>query len=337
VLAVFLFHYYHSSISLIDNVCCRHLANIFNGSGYLGVDFFFTLSGFLITLLLISSDSFDLGRFYWRRILRIVPLYAVIVAVVYGVSLLSNHPLQLPPIGYVLSFTANFFYTFHGSNYLFAITLLWSLSVEMQFYFIWGLVLKLAKKHICLLAGSLILVSIIAKWVLAGHIDDYFLLTTYMPDFMIGAIAAKFARDGLLNFASINKWVKLPLYLGAILIFIFTPFLNTFFVWRLVCNLVFSLFTVSIILDQCSGSGVFEAGRSRLISHLGKVSYGIYCFQGFIIPLYADKLLPHFVKYGSVFHTLVAPGLLFAVTGLLATISFRYFESYFLRLKGGSA
>ena len=334
VSAVFLFHYFNIKIGLIDNALCAYPANIFKTSGYLGVDFFFTLSGFLITSILLSKDSFDLAKFYQRRALRIMPLYLAIVIIGYGaLPYILRQDLSLPPLVYVLSFTANYFYVHHGDHYLFAITLLWSISIEMQFYLIWGVMLRFLGKDMYLLSITLIIISLVIKYLIVGQSSLYFISETYVPDFMIGALGAKLLIDKALDSSRFHKAIKLSWYILAFAVFISTPYLNVFFVWRIFGNCVYSALFAGIIIDQSMGNSLFEAGRNTAISYLGKVSYGIYCFQGFVLPLYTKLLLPYFIDSPTIIKALLMPVLLFAVTGVLAAISYRYYESYFIHLK----
>ena len=334
VSAVFLFHYFNIKIGLIDNTLCAYQANVFKASGYLGVDFFFTLSGFLITSILLSRDSFNLTKFYRRRALRIVPLYMALVVVSYGaLPYILKQDLSLPPIAYVLTYTANYFYAYHGDHYLFAITLLWSISIEMQFYLIWGAMLRFLGKHIYLLSITLIIISLVIKYFVVGRTSLYYITETYVPDFMIGAIGAKLLIDKALDFSHFHKAIKLSWYILSLMIFISTPYLNTFFAWKIFGNCIYSILFAGVIIDQSMENSLFEAGKSKAISYLGKVSYGIYCFQGFVLPLYTKLLLPYFIDSPSLVKALLVPVVLFAVTSLLAATSYRYFESYFIHLK----
>ena len=331
---MFLFHYYNVSIGPLDNVFCNGFASVFRGAGYLGVDFFFTLSGFLITSVLIAGDGFDLGRFYLRRVLRIIPLYLVIVLVSYLIlPYLLGQKLNLPPVGYVLTFTANYFYAWHGDKYLFAITILWSLSVEMQFYLVWGVVLRFMKPYIYPLAGVLIITSVLVKYFLYGKYSLYYITVSYVPDFMLGALGAKLLYDKAFDFANINRVTRLSIYIIAAMVFVWDPYLYQFIWWKIGGNCVYSLLALGIIIDQTTEGRLFEAGRYKAISYLGKVSYGIYCFQGFVLPMYSKVLSSHFSAQGAVVNTFIIPLALFIITTLAAIFSYRYFESYFLHLK----
>lgn len=133
--------------------------------GFIGVDVFFVISGFLITKLLIDeanqSGKISFSNFWARRIRRIIPMsFAVIVVtVIVGLYLLnSEQARQLVAIALgAMGFSANFVLYFTTEPYLSGVTLpsplqhYWSLAIEEQFYLIWPLVLfsalKISPKH----------------------------------------------------------------------------------------------------------------------------------------------------------------------------------------------
>jgi len=108
--------------------------------GNLGVRFFFVISGFLITWLLLKESKqtgkVSLNNFYVRRFLRIFPVYFVYVLVLFGLQLFAK--FKETPAGWLgmLTFTRNFTdgLTANGSM---GSAHLWSLSVEEQFYLLW--------------------------------------------------------------------------------------------------------------------------------------------------------------------------------------------------------
>jgi len=113
--------------------------------GWVGVEMFFVLSGFLITSILLTTKEFSLGhflkRFYWRRTMRIWPLYFTFILVLLAVSLMTPSLEDFRrDLGYLLTFTYNFHIALTQDwqpNY----SHLWSLSIEEQFYLIWPLVI----------------------------------------------------------------------------------------------------------------------------------------------------------------------------------------------------
>src|SRR4051794_29322292 len=144
VLAVILFHtpllLYPRGVGLpsVD----RALAG-----GFLGVDLFFVLSGFLITALLLSEENehggIGLGSFYVRRGLRLLPALYVVLAAFFVYA----HVVERPPaganstIGYALVYLSNWWQIWHPVTGGEGLTHLWSLAVEEQFYLLWPLVL----------------------------------------------------------------------------------------------------------------------------------------------------------------------------------------------------
>jgi len=121
---------------------------LFFSRGHTGVDFFFVLSGFLITTLLLREEGrdgrFSLRGFYWRRILRIVPIYffVVTVAAVCEIGIKGDFR-NLDILPYYFLFMANFI---DGRNIGF-LDPTWSLAVEEQYYLIWPALLLLVSRR----------------------------------------------------------------------------------------------------------------------------------------------------------------------------------------------
>ena len=130
-------------------------------SGWIGVQIFFVLSGFLITLILVNDSDLPLGfylkRFYWRRTLRVFPLYFGYVAVLALVYFASGHPEAFRrDWPYLLTYTLNFrrIWPDFGTNIFYG--RFWSLAIEEQFYLIWPLLVYLVpRKHLLNIAVRL--------------------------------------------------------------------------------------------------------------------------------------------------------------------------------------
>src|SRR5258708_5165477 len=117
--------------------------NFFDGN--LGVRFFFTISGFLITWLMLKEEnefgSASLKNFYTRRALRILPVYLTCIIAMALVQILGIVAQKGFTWLQLLTFTRNFYQTGHAEDPISAH--FWSLSVEEQFYFMWPVVFLL--------------------------------------------------------------------------------------------------------------------------------------------------------------------------------------------------
>ena len=123
--------------------------------GYVGVDVFFVVSGFLITSLLVtekeSNGSISLSSFYARRVRRLLPVAAVVAISTLVASWIWLEPLRLRSVANdvlaVATFSSNFVFASRGADYLQStlppspLQHYWSLAVEEQFYFVWPLLI----------------------------------------------------------------------------------------------------------------------------------------------------------------------------------------------------
>jgi peptidoglycan/LPS O-acetylase OafA/YrhL len=180
-LAVFFHHVCYTSVTVLPAggslaagaARVLHRASAFGNNG---VDLFFVLSGFLITSLLIKDRNSPqyFKDFYWKRALRILPLYFLCLA---GISLLLRHNA-----GYILlslAFLANFAHNFHIA----ADGPFWSLAIEEQFYLIWpGFVRRMTTQRLTKWAAAIWVATIVLRLVAGfwGHFD--YLLTPLRAD-----------------------------------------------------------------------------------------------------------------------------------------------------------
>jgi peptidoglycan/LPS O-acetylase OafA/YrhL len=138
------------ALAIIAVLLC-HAGVAFAAGGYVGVDVFFVISGFLITRLLLgeldSRGTVSLSRFYARRIRRLLPLSALLLAVVAALSLLIFSPVRADEVAHDIiscaTYTANWHFAaqsvdyFAQGNQTSPVQHLWSLAIEEQFYLVW--------------------------------------------------------------------------------------------------------------------------------------------------------------------------------------------------------
>ena len=143
-------------------VVLAHLNIPYIEGGFVGVDIFFVLSGYLITGILIkefdSTNSINFARFYARRLKRLLPSLIFMIVAVLFVSAFILSPYEVisksKSVVYASTWTSNLYFTFSEVGYFSEIELrdiflhTWSLSVEEQFYLIWPIFILLTLKTI---------------------------------------------------------------------------------------------------------------------------------------------------------------------------------------------
>ncbi|WPO90727.1 acyltransferase family protein [Chryseobacterium sp. HR92] len=264
-------------------------------SGFIGVDIFFVISGFLMTKIILSSfdkGSFNLWDFYRRRIIRIIP---ALLGLVVTFSLVIFFFLQPQIVNFfrsafssVLFFSNIYYYLNNGyfdssSQYNFLLHS-WSLSVEWQFYLIYPLILLLLKKLYTTKKNSFTAVFLALAFISFGamlihsNYDSDFSFYIFYPrawEMMLGGLA--FLLEDKMQ--HIPKKVKLVLALtslSAIISFIFLFHASS---WPSLYTIIPVFFTALLI----SLNYEFTAYKNKIVTYLGNISYSLYLYHW---PLY---------------------------------------------------
>ncbi|MFT3980397.1 MAG: acyltransferase [Ferruginibacter sp.] len=348
-LAVFLFHSFHTDLA---SVKATWLYTFFKftlfGNGFLGVNFFFVLSGFLITYLLIKEKTrngfIHIGNFWVRRILRIWPLY--FACVFYGFFIFpytkiiaGGTPSETANIWYYLGFISNFDYIHKGLPDSPGLGVLWSVAIEEQFYFVWPIILSLfpVKRFwiplVTILIGSLVFRAMYD----VPKLHEMHTLSC-IGDMALGGLGAwlilersRFAH----TIKTIPKAFIIFMYLAFAFVFLFRDeYMLSTYLMRVFERLIISSIMLFIILEQCyADHSFYKMSRFKTISKLGLVTYGLYCLHFIIISLVvgvSKKLGTNTQAWQVVF---LEPAVSLIITIIVAKISFRYFETPFLKLK----
>ncbi len=274
-------------------------------TGWIGVDLFFVLSGFLITRILWRTrDRAGYYRnFYVRRFLRIVPPYYLVLTVVF--VLLPIHGSRPKLVAarahwpfYVL-YLANVILASHGWQ-LFALDITWSLSVEEQFYLVWPFIVRRAtpRRAVALCAalalGALLLRLIALRGLHLGWMWTYMLPVFRADSFAVGALIAILSEEGLLDRARGRRLSRLLLaavgpLVGALVVSGYFPRNSA-----LVNTLGYSLLA---LLAGALVMGALHPGRvnrtifgARWLRYVGKVSYGMYLYHPICLMVTATAL-----------------------------------------------
>lgn len=318
-------------------------------SGGMGVIVFFVLSGFLITYLLLEerelTSKINVKNFYFRRVLRIWPLYFLIILVGFGIYPLINHfsnvaNYRLP---YFLSFLSNFdlihLDTHHLQNEP-MLDITWSVSIEEQFYLFWPLLFFLVKpRYYVSVFISTIVVSM--AWRFYVHNESYVLwyhTLSLIVDLAIGGLAAYLvikSNSFKAVFARIPPLVSLLIYLSGITVLFFRDNLMDSFVYGEVCiHLFYGAFFSFVILDQnYSHESFLKLGRYKYLSFWGKYSYGIYLLHPVVIAALIYFVGKMHINNQSMFNFSIISLVGLAVTLTVSYISYEFFEKRFLALK----
>jgi peptidoglycan/LPS O-acetylase OafA/YrhL len=264
--------------------------------GFLGVDVFFTLSGFLITTLLLEeyarSGTIAIGRFYVRRALRLLPALIAFLLVWGGVFLAKTPPQFWPVIlgdllG-VLFYVTNWLISYYGRGGS-PFSHLWSLSIEEQFYMVWPVTLLLLLRWVrhspwivvillTAAAGSLALRPALA--LIGTQITIIFVGThTHADGVLIGAaLAVLLSRQG--GFAATGPLRRAVVALSALglpVLLLAAPVVPGY-VYGVTA--LAALASCGVILDiVAEGSRVTRWLECVWLVRIGRISYGLYLWH----------------------------------------------------------
>lgn len=347
----------HGQIS-IDKIGFERFAHttVFNRGGD-AVEFFYVLSGFLITYLLqreiARSGTISIKKFYLRRVFRIWPLYFLMVII--GCTFLGvlyprltgerfwDMPAWKPFLLY-LCFLPNLASVLYSMGLLFPLR---TIGVEEQYYLFWAPLVKLFRKNLKLLIILFVVLSYVwyailvfrilpLSWVMSDFLQSqrfyamstgalFSLVISRYPDWYRSSIFA----------AKISQWVVLLVILG----YYFLGFPGVgeatdtggaFAVHTVMCVLYGVL-----MLNCCLLPAPVINLEKRVLVYLGTISYGLYSchmlvdyFLRFTILKYHIEKKVGFGVLMPAYHLLLLGGAI-----VVASLSYKYYESYFLRLK----
>jgi peptidoglycan/LPS O-acetylase OafA/YrhL len=336
--------------------------------GWIGVQLFFVLSGFLITGILWKEKSnptplsYKFKKFWVRRSLRIFPLYYAYVAIIALLWLTVRFPVYFPLFfPYIATYTANLpLALLHEfGNPLF--NHLWSLSIEEQFYLLFPLIILLSpKRGIKIVLVAIVLLSPLLRFVVGEHykgLGHSPLMISDAVNFNTLCQLDAFCLGGLIPVLSLDRCLKKPWTIFAIMAllslgagianykatlhqagFVFDwgyyhyGITNYEYIWQYTClNFLFASLLLALVSIHSQGRfpAITRFLENKWMVRVGKVSYGMYIF--------------HWLVYIYGFYDLFKPTSRLGIALLLipyaivvyglSELSFRLFESRFIQLK----
>ncbi|MEI8061970.1 MAG: acyltransferase [bacterium] len=338
---------------------------VFLAHGDLGVTFFFVLSGFLITYLLMSEKNkkgeINIKKFYMRRLLRIWPVYFFTLIIAVGVL-----PYFVKLIGVGNSMPFDIFSGLHNYPwYVFFIgnfnmflntppsvtlAVLWSISVEEQFYLLWSLIIKnIKQKYIPLILTGVIIVSTVYRFVYANDYNTVKYSTfSVMSDIAIGCGVAWlfFEKSRLTTWArNLSHAKAFFLYYSSLCILILSrsSIYDVQIEWlkKLLISvepLIFAVLFAFIIARLAGLRDSFITGRhpiQKMFVYLGRISYGLYCYHMIVLVLVLTMFYQggYQIIYSSTTQLIVIFGATLVITVILAMVSYHFIERNILKLK----
>jgi peptidoglycan/LPS O-acetylase OafA/YrhL len=303
-------------------------------NGWMGVDLFFVLSGFLITGILLDAKKSEnyFKNFYARRCLRIWPLYYSALLFMFVLV-----PLLRPSEAHTI-FDARsspwWSYVFFIQNLLVPIPssatgllgVTWSLAVEEQFYLVWPLVVRFFNvSQLRNIAIAVVCVSPVLRFYLSSHgVNIYSNTLCRLDGLMFGALLALLVRSR--NFVPSKlltpAWISLVIAAPLAIVTDNSGFNARWVVFSLVAMASVSFVYLALFSKQRWLQLILS---SRFLIYTGAISYGIYILQK--IPLDAAKTF-HLDRYGYLALPITA-----ATTYVLAALSWNFLEKPFLKLK----
>lgn len=302
-----------------------------------GVDFFFCLSGYLVTAFLSEEYKthrrIDLWAFYRRRALRILPIYLLMVALSVGYTAYQRGwivPVPLRAAG-LLTFTDNIVTAFDEFTLLSFAFHLWTVSYDVQFYLLVPFIIPLlvrtsSEKQIAWL-GGLFGVGILVKWLFiytgVSATAIYVLSFTHVESLLGGVV---------LGLWGTRLAIKQPMALGLVLLGVSVLLPDKYmFGWHLLAWYPLVGVGVTLIVFALLRSSSVLAGR--WLTGLGKISYGLYIYHIMCIYLALGIFLHlgwEVATGGSIF---LLDVLSLGLTLVFAAVSYRVVEVPFLRRK----
>ena len=319
------------------------------------VTFFFVLSGFLITYLLLREQEqcgrIDVPRFYIRRILRIWPLYFLMVFI--GLVLIPAG-VKLGRVRYEAPFeslhVAPYFFLFvpfvvnltYGNHFL---TPLWSVGVEEMYYFVWAPVLKWFRRRLLvILLGTVIVKALLAIWahyIFPNALVEESLRMLQFEAMAIGGLSAYFLfQQG--QPLDVHWLFSKPMQAALILLLLIRVFVHRsatelsslyarIFDHDVFTPLLLMVIFAWFILNVAANERSIVRFNFRALSYLGEISYGIYMYHALAISLVFVPFRNNYQTAPTLPAAIVLHVLVAAVTLLFAALSKTLFEDRFLR------
>ncbi len=353
VLTLFAFIYHVEMVKAVVGISNAYDFFVRTNFGELTITGFFVLSGFLITYLLLKErrdhGKIEVLKFYKRRALRIWPLYYLylFIAVIFfwgndffsfpwpqfsymnhsALKIMILHFIGMPNIAYLIVLIPFLSHT-------------WTIGVEEQFYLIWPVILRYSKRMIRF-STYLILALLFIKsgyHYFKGYISDPSvrfwadLIDKYLYYFRIECMAAA----GIVAYLFLNNKYNSLIYSVKFQLVCFASIIGMHicsYFFHYVSNTLYA-FLLSCLAMNIAGDKSILSFDNQYLAYLGKISYGFYIAHMAIISSVSKLVQSCFLESSLILKNILIYGVSFALTLGAGALSYRYFETPFLKMKG---
>lgn len=320
--------------------------------GKTGFSFAFVLSSYINTWVILEENKNSGGNFkpfgyYVRRALRIWPLYFLMLFIGFVVYPMVKTWMGEPIADagnpwYFIFFIGNFYLIEHGVPYSPIVSVLWSLSVEEQFYITWPFLLLIFRFRIKWMFPFMMAIFMATTLLLFDEVNLFWHTLYLLGDIAMGALFAyiSFHRTKTHYWLeNLKKWQIISVYvLFWVCLFAYQPLFGNDILPASVNlmneKIVFALLLAFFIFEQnfCKNS-FYKFGKIKVLTSLGVVSYGLFCFHepGILVGQKVIEMMG--AEHTKLAVLLIKPTIAFALITPLAYLSFHYFEMPFLKLK----
>lgn len=326
---VFAFMVFMSHSILFDKIQNPFLHHCFF-EGYVGVSFFFVLSGFILTYTYqekFVQNNITKRTFYISRLARIYPLH--ILTLLIWIYMRKDHPLNEP---YIINLLSNISLTqsFYPTDEIRFNAAAWSLSDEMFFYMLFPLILRWlteSPRKLYIIFASMAILVLILCTIFGGTKDEEWFFYAFPPvrllDFTVGIFLYNLCKTLSPHYIKWKDKATLIEISAIILFFVF--YTTAFFIPQVYRHALWYWIPVGLII----GVFYFQSGYiSKLLSNkylvwLGEISFAFYMFHGFV--LWYIKRAYFLLNISPSKLSIFVLGIILSI--IFSAVSFKYFET----------
>jgi peptidoglycan/LPS O-acetylase OafA/YrhL len=323
----------------VKDTSANFMSGIKNAAS-MGVPVFFCLSSYLITELLLreklKTHTINIPAFYQRRILRIWPLYfAALIAGFIFSPLIYGEKITFPALFSYIFLAGNWYAFFNGYLPL-GSNILWSIGIEEQFYLVWPSLIRYVSRRGIIIASCLMWAAsqFILLWLCTRPVVNPRIWVNTFPHLQYFAIGVLISAGFNHRLPQVKYYLRTLLIVAGLALFVAANEVFVTHTQGVSGAMAYPGYLIVGVGCAFLLIGMLGARIPRQMNgvvYLGKISYGLYVFHvwclQFSIAFGINILhLKHHLSF-------VTFGVGFPLTVLASALSYRYFESPFLRLK----